>query len=107
MPDLRHRIPLLAYLILAAAFVLAIGLYQQHVNNRLARTNKMLIEFNQLSCANRRILIINQQLVLRLIRRNIEGLIQTAPTPGLLDYYRNTLEQLGSAEERLVLTPVC
>ena len=64
----RHQVNLIVYVLLVAAVAGILFGYQHHVSVKLNQQDRI-------SCANRRVLITNQRLVLRIIRRNIHVLL--------------------------------
>jgi len=96
----RHQVNLIVYVLLVAAVAGILFGYQHHVSVKLNQQDRI-------SCANRRVLITNQRLVLRIIRRNIHVLLSWSLDAADRQFMLNSAELLDQAEAHLLATPSC
>jgi hypothetical protein len=96
----RQHINLLAYLAFTAFTILVVVGYQQHNNSRFDAADRI-------SCANRRILIANQRVVLNILDRNVTQFIVLSPDRAQKVYFAHSLHLLHQARVTLDATPVC
>lgn len=104
----HHHHTVLIYLSVIGAVALILFGYQQHVSHRFDKNTRLLREADKRSCQNRRILIRNQQVVLAVLERNIEGFLTLVVRSGpARRAFEMSLAQVHIAQLRLAYTPRC
>lgn len=105
---LRRHHTVLIYLGFVVVLALILSGYQRHVNHRFDQNLALFREADKRSCQNRRILIRNQQVVLAVLERNLNGFLELVVRSGPAHRaFETSLAQVHIAQLRLAHTPRC